>query len=285
MNQEQAHAKVVDRLRFLIESGEAEQWEKPWRLVAGSFPANLVSRNTYRGSNLLILALVAHFKGYSNNWWIGFKQASKMGGKVRENEKGTAIWYPKTRWYTTEDEDGNETREKYIYGFGVAYVWNLDQIDGIEAPQVEDLDPLETIEAADALWDNWKDAPRVETGNGRAAYKPDLDLIVMPDPETFKCPESWHITLWHEGVHGTGHEDRLDRQEMHRYFSNRPVEEMIAEFGAQMIAGHLGLDATMHTSAGYIQHWWGHVQEQPELLFKAAAAAQKAADYIIGGGK
>jgi len=37
-----------------------------------------------------------------------------------------------------------------------------------------------------------------------------------------------------------------------------------------------------HTSASYISNWYSRLSQDRKLLIQAAAAAQKAADYILG---
>ena len=109
----------------------------------------------------------------------------------------------------------------------------------------------------------------------------------MPEKETFDGPEEYYSTLFHEFTHSTGHKARLNRPgitETH-YFGDEiySKEELIAEMGAAMLSGVVGIEnKTIKNSASYIQSWLGKLKEDKKLVVHAAAAAQKAADFILG---
>ena len=53
--------------------------------------------------------------------------------------------------------------------------------------------------------------------------------------------------------------------------------------GAAFLSGHAGIvERTLDNSAAYIQAWLARLKEDRRLIVQAAAAAQKAADYILG---
>ena len=58
-------------------------------------------------------------------------------------------------------------------------------------------------------------------------------------------------------------------------------EELVAEMGAAYLCGVCGIDnVTIDNSAAYIQNWMQVLRNDPTMLVRAAAQAQKAADYI-----
>jgi antirestriction protein ArdC len=60
-------------------------------------------------------------------------------------------------------------------------------------------------------------------------------------------------------------------------------EELVAEMGAAFLSGHAGIvERTLDNSAAYIQSWLARLKEDRRLIVQAAAAAQKAADFILG---
>lgn len=63
-----------------------------------------------------------------------------------------------------------------------------------------------------SIVENWRDKPAVQHGKQRACYIPASDLIIIPSLTTFKKSEEYYSTLFHECIHGSGHEKRLDRQ-------------------------------------------------------------------------
>lgn len=60
-------------------------------------------------------------------------------------------------------------------------------------------------------------------------------------------------------------------------------EELIAEIGAAMLCGVSGIvQDTLDNSAAYIASWLRRLKKDSRLIVYAAAAAQKAVDYIQG---
>ncbi|MBE7504263.1 MAG: antirestriction protein ArdC, partial [Verrucomicrobiales bacterium] len=62
------------------------------------------------------------------------------------------------------------------------------------------------------------------------------------------------------------------------------LEELVAEFGAAFLCGFAGLQnpAREAQQASYIEGWSRALCEDQRLLVRAAAAAQRAADYVRG---
>jgi antirestriction protein ArdC len=93
--------------------------------------------------------------------------------------------------------------------------------------------------------------------------------------------------LFHEFTHSTGHKSRLNRPgitETH-YFGDEiySKEELVAEMGAAMLCGVLGIEnKTIKNSANYIQSWLGKLKDDKKLVVHAAANAQRASDFILG---
>lgn len=105
----------------------------------------------------------------------------------------------------------------------------------------------------------------------------------MPERTAFVTRDSYYTTLYHELVHSTGHESRLDRLDT-ASFGSEPYakEELVAELGAAMLSAVTGIDNTQDASAAYIASWLRELRDDKQLVVKAAAAAQRAADLILG---
>ena len=57
----------------------------------------------------------------------------------------------------------------------------------------------------------------------------------------------------------------------------------MAELGSAFLCGHCGIEpATLENSAAYIAGWLKSLRGDARLVVQAAAAAQKAADFILG---
>ncbi len=108
----------------------------------------------------------------------------------------------------------------------------------------------------------------------------------MPKPESFCSAEEYYSVLYHELTHASGHQSRLNRKGItgHNSFgtSDYGKEELIAEMGAAFLCGFTGIEnKTIDNSAAYVQGWIKAIKEDKKIVITAAAAAQKAADYIL----
>jgi len=124
-------------------------------------------------------------------------------------------------------------------------------------------------------------------------YVPVRDKVEMTPMNKFigdNGAENYYSVLFHELAHSTGHRDRLNREGIadlvrmgdHKYSK----EELIAEFTAAMLASECGfLDKTVDNSAAYIKGWVSKLKDKPVMLVRAASAAGKAKDCILGKAK
>ena len=58
-------------------------------------------------------------------------------------------------------------------------------------------------------------------------------------------------------------------------------EELVAEIGACFLYTHAGITGRFEQSTAYINNWLTVLKKNKYLLFAAASAAQKAADFIL----
>lgn len=283
--QNKIYEMVTEKVVAMLEAGVAP-WRKPWRTVGGHMPVNMKSKKQYRGINVLLLAL----QGYSSRYWLSFKQVQEKGGKVRKGEKGTPVvfWKPiQVRDAKNDDPEAKKTIPLLRY----FYVWNLEQVEGIEDPdagQAAQLDEFTVIERAEDVAAMYcaREGIEVAHGGGSAFYLPSEDRIGMPPRETFESPDSYYNTLFHECGHSTGASKRLGRPgvvDKTRYGSEKyGQEELVAEMVAAFLCAETGIDSTMEQSASYLQGWLKAVQDDPKLVVIAAAQAQNGADLILG---
>lgn len=145
-----------------------------------------------------------------------------------------------------------------------------------------------SIEEAQRIVDGMSQRPDIKTGEARAYYSPSLDYINMPRNELFHSDEEFYSTLFHELTHSTGHASRLNRAPVTKsaYFgsSDYSKEELVAEMGASFLCAEAGIVATtIDNSAAYIKGWIAALKSKDNrgLVIQAAAAAQKAADFIL----
>lgn len=104
---------------------------------------------------------------------------------------------------------------------------------------------------------------------------------------TFEPCTAYHSTLFHELAHSTGHSTRLNRASVSDACpfgdTNYSKEELLAEMAAAFLCAHARIEnTTIDSSASYIANWYDRLSKDRRLLIQAAAAAQKAADWILG---
>ena len=131
--------------------------------------------------------------------------------------------------------------------------------------------------------------PEIKHGMARAFYSPGEDCVGLPVRERFERAEGYYATLFHELVHATGHESRLNRSSLTEKsgFGSNPYckEELIAEMGAAFLCGQAEIaERTIENSAAYLHGWLEQLRSDKTLIVQAAAQAQKAADFILGNG-
>jgi antirestriction protein ArdC len=108
----------------------------------------------------------------------------------------------------------------------------------------------------------------------------------MPDMKRFNSTEGYYSTLFHELIHWTGSEKRLDRfkKDESTLFGSESYskEELVAELGAAFISAEIGIDNsdTLKNTAAYIQNWIKRLKSDATLIFSAASKAKKAISWM-----
>lgn len=282
----QVYGYITDRIMEELERG-CVPWHRPWKTSSDGVrvPTSFVSKKPYRGVNTFLLALSRFKAGYDSNYWLTFKQIQALGGNVTGQHSEMVVF-----WKLLEKPAENPTPENemdYIPMLRYYRVFNLDQVTGIKKPMLENVPVFQPIGEADQIASKYQEQIAVTHGGSRAYYQPSTDSITMPERETFDSPEEYYSTLFHEFTHSTGHESRLNRSgitETH-FFGDEiySKEELVAEMGAAMLCGVVGTEnKTIKNSVSYIQSWLGKLSDDKKLVVHAAAAAQKAADFILG---
>ena len=104
----------------------------------------------------------------------------------------------------------------------------------------------------------------------------------MPPPAAFHTAEGFGATLLHELAHASGHESRLARDLSGRFGSRSySYEELVAELISLMVGSVVGLSGDVENHASYLQSWLDVMREDRRAIFRAAAAAQKAVDWML----
>lgn len=255
-----------------LESGVAP-WVKPWT-ASHTADKNAISGKAYRGVNRFLLGMAFQ----SSNEWATFKQWQEMGASVKKGEKATHIVYFSPVTKPKKGEDGEESGPAYSM-LKTYCVFNASQVDGYAPPVIEtDSKPFDI----NALCEDRivKTGAMVSHGGDMAFYSPSADRVQLPNKAAFITPEDYYATAFHELTHWTGHNSRLDRKGGRFGDAAYAYEELVAELGAAFLCQDHAIAGKLQHAA-YIQSWLNALKTDSRLIFKAAAAAQKAADFIL----
>jgi antirestriction protein ArdC len=123
----------------------------------------------------------------------------------------------------------------------------------------------------------------IRTGGDSAHYVPARDYIQMPRWQDFESYALYGSTTIHELAHWTGHRSRLARDLQNRFGSaDYAREELIAEMASAMVGADLGLPAAhLDNHAAYLASWLKLLREDDNAIFKAAAKAEEAAQFLL----
>ena len=265
---------VTDRILESLEAGVAP-WVKPWKSAPGNgLPFNASSGKAYRGINVALL----YAPQYASSGWMTFNQAKTLGGHVRKGERGSKIVFFKpfvVRDKNSTDEEATRT----IPLLREFTVFNVEQIEGLPAKfyAQESTEERPAHSVADAMLG----LATVRHGGDRACYSPSVDAIQMPNPAQFDSVSGYYATALHELTHWTGHASRCAREYGKRFGDTAYArEELVAEMGAAFLCARAGIDGQLQHAA-YLQSWIDVLKSDKRAIVIAAAAAQKAADFVI----
>jgi antirestriction protein ArdC len=266
---------INDRILAQLEKGVVP-WQQSW--TNAGIPKNLISGRPYRNINWILLSML----GYERNLFLTFKQVSDIGAKVRKGEKSHVVVFWKLPEKKTDEED-NEEKKKPLLRYYL--VFNISQCENIPEKYIEPLpNPEPNINHRCAeIVQFIPDRPDIVHNMHKAFYDIKKDIINMPRIETFKDTNAYFFTLFHELIHSTGHENRLNRATLTTLsMENYSTEELTAEMGACYLMSFAGIpDYEIENSAAYINSWLKKLKDDIKFIFIASSQAQKAVDYIL----
>ena len=261
-------------------------WKRPYSgrtIDNANLPYNFISKKHYKGINIMLLEMLP----YSCKAYATFNQIKKLGGNVKTGEHGSMIVFWKFIEVKNKDEEKKDKKKKTIPFLKYFTVFNLEQTEGIEIPtvEIEEENEIESIDIAEEIIINSNTANMLFTGSA-PSYSPALDIINLPKKEQFNSTEERYSTIFHEMVHSTGHESRLNREGISNFngFGTETYskEELVAEIGSSFLNHHCGFgDHEQENSEAYIKGWIKKLKDHKNLIISASGKAQKTTDYIL----
>jgi antirestriction protein ArdC/nucleoside-triphosphatase THEP1 len=297
-------------------------WQKEWKgSGAGGSAKNYASGKEYTGANYILNFDIAFDQEgqpylvpiqFEQPYYLTFNQIKDAKAILNKGAKARRVIYytfifnydnhnglnikttDRTKWNEFVKANNIDKKELGENGFGVPVlkyynVFRADDCTGLKfKEETTEAKKVTPIESAQAIIDAYRNPPTYTFKGDRAFYQPSGDILNMPGIETFSSEEFYYSTYFHEAIHSTGAQKRLNRD-----FSGRKgdkayaFEELIAELGAVFLSGESGiLFHTKENSAKYLQSWNRKLVDEltndNRFFLKASAQAQKGANHILG---
>jgi antirestriction protein ArdC len=299
-NKEQIYEKITQKIIKLLEAGDLE-WLKSWK---SGLPKSYSTKSNYRGINAFLLNIHMISNKFKSPYYLTFKQVKKLGGSVKAGSHGEFVIYYdfsnkikrdvcKTCGFVPDYCKCNVPKEKVVTEtrFFPApviksyYVFNIEQTT-LEVPE-EEKKEFNPIEKCEKLVKGYSDRPEIRDDPHKAFYNPLDDYIGIPFKSLFDSEENYYSTLFHEMIHSTGHQSRLNREgivELKGFGGETySKEEVIAELGNAFLCAEAGIEnKTLKNNSAYIKHWLGNMRKDNSFIFRVVAQSQKAVSWIMG---
>lgn len=305
------YQNITNRIIGLLESHQANEFEKTWFSACGEiFASNPLSKASYNGLNQLLLSFFVNDSGYTQNRWLTLKQGNSLGAKVKKGQHAWPVIFYSLKYIDRESkkniteqvlaiqEKGNpipQNAEK-IPILKNYLVFNLDQFENLPEnvffkgesltftePDKDDLaeDILNKTGAKIEFKRFQETAFTALIGNTANFYNPIKDIITLAERAQFKSTEGFYRTAFHELGHWTGHQTRMNRlSNVIKGSKEYALEELTAELFTAFMCARLGFNSQITNNAAYIKSWLKALADDNKFIFKAAGQAEKAVDYV-----
>lgn len=300
--------EAVEKIIRGIQEGKPFFWDsghygngRPRNIIVGTGGKT----NYYKGINTMRLTLAKMEHGFKDGRWGTYRQAQMLGGNVRVGEKGTHIEYwqytkdlmekdPKTGKnkpvYDLDPKTGQMKKKQIVLAHPIVKfytVFNAEQMDGIPAEHEITINEKDKNLYMENMLKN-SEAKIFYDQSNRNFYRPGTDEIHVMDRVDFKTMDAFYATVAHEIAHSTGAEYRLNRETLtsdDAIFGTPEYakEELRAEMTSMFLQQEYSIkfdEEHFKNHAAYLQSWAKDLHDDPNEIYRAAADAEKAVDYI-----
>lgn len=267
MNRHELFEKINNQILAKLEEGVIP-WKKSWK---SGVPLNFVSKRPYHGINFLTLSI----KDYASPYYLTFLQAKEKGGSIISGSKSQMVLYWKVLEYENEEQD----IRKYPF-LRYSNVFNVTQTSLYVNKQEDKLRLFE----CEAFLARMKEKPIIKHNFSRCYYSPAEDYISLPKIDDFDSMEEYYSSLFHELIHWTAKDGRTGRIKSPDYGEEEySFEELVAELGSSYLSALCGIfPSVVENQSAYIQGWLRLSKEKENVFPRAASAAQRGVNYILG---
>ncbi len=282
---------IRDNLVEQLENN-SNKWHQSF--INKNMPTNAVTGKHYNSTNFFNLNWVANSNNYAQNIWASFLDWKKIGCKINTGETHKA----KVLYYGSFTKENEKTKKDETIPFLKATpVFNIAQVDLSECTlKFDNTDNVNKVVSIQEI-DNFVNDTAVEikhSNDGRCYYAKTTDYIHMTNKENFVKTSyadetnNYYSVLFHELIHSTGHNQRLDRfKDNDKKFKDNAqqsyaFEELIAECGSIMLCQQFNLEKTIRVDhALYIKSWIQALKNDVKFLTSSLTRAYKATDYLL----
>ena len=167
-------------------------------------------------------------------------------------------------------------------------MFNIDQVEGLDHLEPVSLTPVRPSSSITSPPKrHWKRKHlgmqlSLVTAGARRSTVPAQDYVQIPPKATFESSKEYYGTVFHELVHATEHESRLNwsRKDKDKTYA---LGELIAELGGVFVCRELGVPASddLTNHIAYLGNWLQAMKNDSRFIIMASAQASKAASYIL----
>ena len=292
----------IERILENLDQVNAKDWEVYTNLSA-IYPTNLFTGKKYNGFNVIALYLDTIIKQFKSSKYATFNTISKAGGRLKKGAKGCVIEFFS---FIYKDKETKKT-----IPFEVVKLMTLEQLQLIDkiavlknyvvfnSELIENLSEINLEISTEEIEEN--EISEIENCenfiekiivNGNlnlkygaeetAYYSPKMDYVMLPKRQFFISTSKYYSTLFHEVIHWTGHESRLNRNlKGHNDKESYSFEELIAEMGAMLCSLQFGIFEEFINSVRYLKGWASaNSLDRETAIRKAFSESKKAKKFL-----
>ena len=246
-------------------------------------------------------------RGYSDNRWLTYNQMKEKSWDFKRDAEGNSMgknagvsikyfslfdkltkqkFDKHTLDGMTEAEHDDYMDENVIALRKCYCVFNGDVIEGILEREKLVVDPSGRNIRAENILQYWNaNESKIVYGGDSAFYTRDTDEIHLPERDKFVSLPEFYSTSLHEIGHSTRHKSRLNRDLGEgRNSPEYAVEELRAKIASMFIKQDLGIEVDekhIENNSAYIQFWHDKIKDDPNVLFRAIADAEKITKFVM----
>lgn len=249
-------------------------WQKKWK----SIPANWSTKKPYQGINVLLL--MRGIEDYGNSWFMTKNQGKSKGYQLKKDQQPYLVTYYSPYEVKVETDYGEKIETRMILRYYL--VFNVAQFENFPVEStIQD-----SVKFPFEVFQNYLKRENIPLKSGSPSYSPIEDSLYMPTLDSFETQNDYLQVAFHEAVHSTGLDTRLERfsrTSSPKFGSDSySKEELIAEIGSNFLCNLNGVEVDSKNSASYIQSWLKVLTGNPSMITSAASKAQKAVNFING---